>query len=55
MLILDSFYTFWLIIQTLDPDFQSQCEIPSLTLFMSQQVCYLKMPLQIIFNFDNQK
>ena len=36
--ITDSFYTFWLIVQSADPDFKTQCEIPTIMLFMSQQV-----------------
>ena len=48
---LDSFYTFWLIIQSADPNFNSTCEIMSISTFMSQQVHLIKQcKIIIIFN-----
>ena len=36
--ILDSFYTLWLMIQSIDTSFNSNCIIPTATAFASQQV-----------------
>ena len=37
----DSFYTVWLMIQSIDTTFKSECFIPSTASFVSQQVKFL--------------
>ena len=37
---LDSFYTFWLMVQALDTTFKTDCQIPTPQAFLAQQVNY---------------
>ena len=39
----DSFYTFWLMVQALDTSFNTDCQIPTPSAFVSQQVKNLNL------------
>ena len=39
----DSFYTFWLMVQALDTSFKTDCQIPTPSAFVSQQVKNLNL------------
>ena len=46
----DSFYTFWLLVQTADPDFQTKCEIPSFFIIFVPAGLFLNN-FQLLFQF----